>query len=238
MADVIDLDAKRGHDGPSEGKSAMKVCGAKKRSGGKCAQKAGWGTDHVGAGNCKLHGGKTPSGRAAATKQLAHQEAQRMVARDGVELDPIDHLLDSLHLSSKLVHVWGAMVATIDDAAAADSERTGELRGALGYTENTNVRDPDVLHVRSLDRMLALNSKGEAQVHPYVREYQEALMRRARFAKLCIDAGIAERQVRMVEAQVELAQKALEATLDHLGLKGPERQDALEAHAKHLRLVG
>jgi hypothetical protein len=27
-----------------------------------CAQTAGWGTDHVGVGACKLHGGATPSG--------------------------------------------------------------------------------------------------------------------------------------------------------------------------------
>lgn len=30
--------------------------------GDKCGQTAGWGTDHVGVGACKLHGGATPSG--------------------------------------------------------------------------------------------------------------------------------------------------------------------------------
>lgn len=35
------------------------ICGANKRdgSGDKCSLPAGWGTDHVGEGNCKLHGG-------------------------------------------------------------------------------------------------------------------------------------------------------------------------------------
>jgi uncharacterized protein YjcR len=35
------------------------TCGAKKRdgSGEPCAQPAGWGTDHLGEGRCKLHGG-------------------------------------------------------------------------------------------------------------------------------------------------------------------------------------
>lgn len=33
-------------------------CGAKKRQGeGHCTQPAGWGTEHVGRGRCKLHGG-------------------------------------------------------------------------------------------------------------------------------------------------------------------------------------
>lgn len=37
------------------------LCGRPKRDGtGDCTRPAGWGTDHVGAGACKLHGGRTP----------------------------------------------------------------------------------------------------------------------------------------------------------------------------------
>lgn len=35
------------------------ICGAKTRAGTPCKQKAGWGTNHVGEGRCKLHGGKS-----------------------------------------------------------------------------------------------------------------------------------------------------------------------------------
>ncbi len=35
----------------------LKPCGAKTHSGTKCQKPAGWGTDHVGSGRCKLHGG-------------------------------------------------------------------------------------------------------------------------------------------------------------------------------------
>lgn len=39
----------------------LPLCGAKKRTGeGTCTRPAGWGTDHVGTGRCKLHGGCTP----------------------------------------------------------------------------------------------------------------------------------------------------------------------------------
>ncbi|MFW6437717.1 MAG: hypothetical protein ACOCZ7_01780 [Armatimonadota bacterium] len=38
------------------------ICGAKTRAGTRCELRAGWGTDHVGEGRCKLHGGKTPRG--------------------------------------------------------------------------------------------------------------------------------------------------------------------------------
>lgn len=37
-------------------------CGGKTRNGGKCKQRAGWGTGHVGDGRCKLHGGASPRG--------------------------------------------------------------------------------------------------------------------------------------------------------------------------------
>ena len=33
------------------------LCGAETRSGAPCKQPAGWGTEHVGRGRCKLHGG-------------------------------------------------------------------------------------------------------------------------------------------------------------------------------------
>lgn len=37
-------------------------CGAKRRQGGApCGKPAGWGTDHVGFGRCKMHGGSTPN---------------------------------------------------------------------------------------------------------------------------------------------------------------------------------
>lgn len=46
-------------------------CGAKKRAGGPCGRPAGWGTDHVGRGRCKLHGGSTPTQKKAVAKQDA-----------------------------------------------------------------------------------------------------------------------------------------------------------------------
>lgn len=40
----------------------MTYCGAKNRSGQPCKRPAGWGTDHVGSGKCKLHGGSSLKG--------------------------------------------------------------------------------------------------------------------------------------------------------------------------------
>uniref|UniRef100_A0A6M3LG37 Uncharacterized protein n=1 Tax=viral metagenome TaxID=1070528 RepID=A0A6M3LG37_9ZZZZ len=49
------------------------VCAGKKRdgSGGLCKKPAGWGTDHVGFGRCKLHAGSVPSACKAAERERA-----------------------------------------------------------------------------------------------------------------------------------------------------------------------
>jgi len=40
----------------------LPLCGAKTRAGTSCRRPAGWGTDHVGEGRCKLHGGRSLRG--------------------------------------------------------------------------------------------------------------------------------------------------------------------------------
>jgi hypothetical protein len=48
-----------------------RLCGAKTRTDSTCKRPAGWGTDHPGFGQCKLHFGRTASAKAAAVKQQA-----------------------------------------------------------------------------------------------------------------------------------------------------------------------
>lgn len=207
-------------------------CKAHTRSGGQCKN-----PPVTGATVCRMHGGSSPQVRKAAevraAKMTAEQTAQRMVARAGVDADPIEHLLESLHRAAALVEVWGMMVAALDDEA----ERTNEesVRGGLGYYEDELKSSPYELGVVSRDRLLALNRHGDATVHPYVSEYQTALERRAKFAKLCIDAGIAERLVRVTEQQADLAQRAFEQTLDDLKMPKGKRQEARRTYARNLR---
>lgn len=70
-------------------------CGAKKKQGpGNCAQKAGWGTDHVGQGKCKLHGGATPRkhGRYSKIQSVALRELIEQHAADDKPLDILPEL--------------------------------------------------------------------------------------------------------------------------------------------------
>lgn len=199
-----------------EAHTSTQCTATSKQSGKQCQKRA-----IRGAVVCGTHGGAAPQVRAKATERVVKAEAiataQRMVERDGVDVDPIDHLLDSLHLSATLVRVYGSMVAELDDL----SEETAVLKGTRGeaYT----------------DFLLTVNNKGDTQLHPYMQAYEEAINRRAKIAKLCIDAGIAEMQLELIQQQVDIAQQALEATLNTLDLSKEQRGEAKRQYAYHLR---
>jgi hypothetical protein len=210
-------------------------CTAKsKQTGKRCGQ-----YPVPGCKVCRFHGGKAPQVEKAAevraAKMQAHAAAERMVARAGVDIDPIEHLLESLHRAAALVEVWGSMVAEIDATAAKEMD-DGSMRGELGYdtVENEKYGGKDVV-VLPKDRLLVVNTRGESQVHPFVKEYETWVVNRAKFAKLCIDAGVAERQVELGEQQVEIAHNAFEAGLDAAGLTKKQKQEARRAYANRLR---
>jgi hypothetical protein len=56
-------------------------CGGRTRAGGTCRRESGWGTDHVGFGRCKLHGGCTIAENTGERLASALEEAL-----EGVEL--------------------------------------------------------------------------------------------------------------------------------------------------------
>jgi hypothetical protein len=73
-------------------------CAATTRSGDPCQLPAGWGTDHVERGRCKLHGGATPSGESHGAyehggfaQQLDNGETVEAFteAADATDLDPV-----------------------------------------------------------------------------------------------------------------------------------------------------
>lgn len=89
-------------------------CGAKLRSGdGTCKLPAGHGTDHVGTGRCRRHGGKTQSHVVAAR----NTEAKRAVQTYGLprEIDPHAALLEELHRTAGHVAWLQQLVRDLND---------------------------------------------------------------------------------------------------------------------------
>lgn len=66
------------------------TCGAKTRAGTPCQQRAGWGTNHVGSGRCKLHGGKStgaPSEKMKGNKNSVTTGERESIVFDFLEDD-------------------------------------------------------------------------------------------------------------------------------------------------------
>ena len=122
-------------------------CGAKKRSGGKCQQPAGWGTDHVGQGKCKLHGGATPikSGRYSVIEREDLAELTDHFANDENPLDIGPELEMVRALLTKFIDRYDELVDALfewnaEEYAEAEAEdrkarpqRLPELSDAISY---------------------------------------------------------------------------------------------------------
>jgi hypothetical protein len=72
-------------------------CGSNKRgSAGTCELAAGWGTDHLGIGACRLHAGASPNGRRAAANRFIEIGVAVLLEREG--LQPLDCPLHQLQM--------------------------------------------------------------------------------------------------------------------------------------------
>lgn len=188
---------------------------------------------------CYKHGGATQAARQAGLRRVAQQEAmdkaQRMLGRMGVDADPIEHLVECLHRSAMLTHVYGLMVADLDNKGEVEAEdMPGRQRG---WAEHTIELGPDGKRhvVASLDPLLVETSGETVQLHPFVKEYHSALERTAKMAKLCLDAGVAERQVRLAERTGEMIVQVLDAALKEVGLTGTQLEEARRAAGREFR---
>jgi hypothetical protein len=95
-------------------------CGAKKKNGENCRNFAGLGTGHVGIGNCKFHLGNAPNNVKAAARVMAERE-QNALRQEALQfgqlldIEPLDALLVSLHLSASHVAYLRQEIARAED---------------------------------------------------------------------------------------------------------------------------
>ena len=95
------------------------TCGAKTRDGDPCRN-----PPMSGATRCRMHGGATPRGRAAAERRLAEAEAARHVTAFGARTDITapEALLELVQSKSAEVAYWDGRVSEL-----GDDERAGML---------------------------------------------------------------------------------------------------------------
>jgi hypothetical protein len=121
-------------------------CGAQKRQGAPgelCTFVAGWGTDHVGTGRCRLHGGNTRNQRAAAHAQQAEQQARALLA--DLEVPVIDNPFTALSKLAGQVVAWHETIAGIVN-------QLGDRIRYEGAAGNEQLRAEIVLYERAMDR--------------------------------------------------------------------------------------
>lgn len=114
-------------------KHGYPVCGAKKRQGGgTCTQKAGWGTDHVGKGRCKLHGGVSGTLTHGRYSQVSDKRLAQLIEEIRNDPNPLD-VVPELGLARALLRDWLERYGELRDAllrwnaAAGDGERPARI---------------------------------------------------------------------------------------------------------------
>jgi hypothetical protein len=169
----------------------MERCGANTKRGAVCNKPAGWGTPYR-HGRCKLHGGASPTHLRAAQRR----EAEWAVTSLGLprEVEPHTALLEEVHRAAGHVAWLAEVVGQLD-------------KNQLVQATTRTVQAPD--GTRTVEARAAVNV--------WVKLYEEWHDRLVRVAKVAIDVGVGERQVRLAERQAQQLAKVVRAILTDLG---------------------
>jgi len=192
---VVNGDAST--NGRESGKS-YPTCGATKRQPdedgnyGTCKRPAGAGTDHVGEGRCKHHGGSTRTHKKSAGKQIAKK------ARDTfglpVEIDPAQALLEE---------VWRTQGHVIWLGLQVQQLKTKNV--AWGITKIKRGGDD-------------YGTTQEAKVNAFVALYQEERKHLVRVTAEALKAGVEEKRLTLETHRAELVVNMLGSIFDDLEL--------------------
>jgi hypothetical protein len=192
MGDVVDIGTGKSKRARGA-KAAHGACGAKTRSDGKCKKQKGWGTDHLGTGRCKLHGGNTESGEKAAAKEAA------VIMGTELQVEPHDALLMCVRISA----------------------------GEVGYCSR---------EIAKLEKASVMTPFGE-MLSIWITTRQKALQSLAKFSKMALDAGVAERQVQVAERYGEMLATLVSGILGDLKLTKDQQKEAPAVVARHFQLL-
>lgn len=159
----------------------------------------------IGATVCRVHGGSAPQVKAAAARRLAESKARR--ALDDVGVREVDNPLHELRALTGEVVAWKDALAN---------------------------------HVAALeDRYRYSDAKGAEQLRAEVALYERAMDRAAKlletWARLGLDAMLAEADLRVRDAQRDALVRGLEAYRAAAGVDDTAHRVGLDAMAEAMR---
>lgn len=180
-------------------------------SGNLCRRYAGQGTEHPGIGQCSKHGGCT---------QSANQHAAKI--REAKILGP-------------LLAAERERIGDTPDAHAAVLEIVGERWAWRRVLERRVAELVDDHAPEGPDAIYGPDHQGDMRPHVAVTMLREATRDHLAACKVAIDAGIAERYLRLAEDEAERVAQVLHGVLTELGvIDHPEVPDVVR---RHLRLI-
>lgn len=136
---------------------------------GKCQRPAGWGTQHAGVGQCKLHGGNTKNANVRGSAEVLKRDVDKILGK--LEITPIDDPLTELSKLAGEVTAWKDIIANrvafLKDVSY-EGEKTGEqIKGEVIVFERALDRCNTVLVGMArlnIDERLARISEMQAQI--------------------------------------------------------------------------
>jgi hypothetical protein len=207
MAQATAPDKKLVRKDPDEKCNAIKADGK-----GYCGRAAGAGTPHLGIGRCSRHGGSTPLHVKGAELEKRRQEEAKLreVVNSlslPVDVEPMDALLEELSRTNGVVTWLGSKVASLNEeteAGLGGSEMVGPVGGASGGIPEWK---PSV----------------------WIAMWEAERSHLAKVAKLCLDAGIDEKRVKLAERQGQMLAGVVTAILTKLDidLEAPKTRTAI-----------
>lgn len=190
----------------------------------------------TGALVCRMHGGSSPQVRRKAEQRQAVEVVRREAIRLGrsIDVDPLDAMLEQVREAAANVAALRGAVEHLDPGMGLVSAPEYVMRDVVsGF-------DPEVRRDR-LERVEGIygpNHTGDGVPHVLVTMYGTERDRLVKYAKLCLDAGVDERRIRLAEATgralAGVVEAAVTAALDSvkaagLEVEGPVLRDVLDA---------
>lgn len=222
---------------PSQAKrSTTGLCGAAVTEGGKprggtCKKPKGWGTQHPGYGNCKIHGGLTQAGKTAAAREAGRQFMTE-TKRKKFGGNKIPNVIAEQILLEEVARS-AAMVRYLEEEIGQWNTDYGVLDEETGQYPHSTGLPPLIDVVEGARSMAVTDTEKRAWLHEYREERKHMLLA----AKLCIDAKISDRIVTMAEEQGRLFGGMLKAAFAAAELTPQQARKVAAATPNILRMA-
>lgn len=193
-------------------------CGSPKRQDppGPCTRPKGWGTAHPGIGNCKHHGGSTPSHTKAAQTEQARRDVELFGAAK--DIHPAEALLELVQWTAGEVDYWRQQVRQLeeDELTWGITEAVDKQSGEYPGEDTTRAAKPNIAYALLVD----------------------ASNRLEKYSSAALKAGVDAALVRIAESQGARLFDAIEQILAALGLSDEQRAQVPVVVPPILRAIG